>query len=85
MEGKMVRTQIQLTEEQAEKLREIAMKNRESIASLIRSAIDQFLLTGNVDRSSLYRQAGSVVGKYEADKDDISVEHDKYLDEDYKS
>jgi predicted DNA-binding protein len=81
----MVRTQIQLTEEQAERLREISMKNHESIASLIRNAIDQFLLSGKVDRSSLYVQASSVVGKYQADKDDISVEHDKYLDEDYKS
>lgn len=81
----MVRTQIQLTEEQAEKLREIAMKNRESIASLIRSAIDQFLLSGKDDRSHLYVQASSVIGKYEADRDDISIEHDKYLDEDYKS
>ena len=81
----MVRTQIQLTEEQAEKLREIAMKNRESIASLIRSAIDQFLLANKTDRSSLYDQAISVAGKYEADKEDISIEHDKYLDEDYQS
>jgi predicted DNA-binding ribbon-helix-helix protein len=81
----MVRTQIQLTEEQAEKLREIAMKNRESIASLIRSAIDQFLLSGKDDRSSLYAQARLVVGKYKTDKDDIAVEHDKYLNEDYIS
>jgi predicted GTPase len=81
----MVRTQIQLTEEQAEKLREIAMKSRKSIASLIRTAIDQFLIANKVDSSSLYDQAMSVVGKYEADKDDISIEHDKYLDEDYKS
>jgi hypothetical protein len=81
----MVRTQIQLTEEQAEKLREIAMKNRESIASLIRGAIDQFLLSSKTDKASLYVQASSVIGKYKADKRDISVEHDKYLDEDYKS
>ncbi len=81
----MVRTQIQLTKEQAEKLREMAMENRESIASLIRRAIYQFLLSGKLDKPSLYRQAKSVVGKYKAEKDDISVEHDRYLDEDYKS
>jgi predicted transcriptional regulator len=80
----MVRTQIQLTEEQAEKLREMAMKNHESIASLIRNAIDQFLLSGKVDRAGLYRQAEPVIGKYKTDKDDIAVEHDRYLDEDYK-
>ena len=81
----MVRTQIQLTEEQAEKLREIAMKNRKSIASLIRSAIDQFLQSNKIDRFSLYEQARSVIGKYQSDKDDIAVEHDKYLNEDYRS
>ncbi len=82
----MKRTQIQLTEEQAKKLREIAMKNHESVASIIRSAIDQFLTSSaKDDRSTLYRQAGSVVGKYCADKDDISVAHDRYLDEEYES
>lgn len=82
----MKRTQIQLTEEQAKKLREIAMKNHESVASLIRSAIDQFLtLSAKNDRSTLYRQAGPVVGKYKADKDDISVAHDHYLEEEYES
>jgi hypothetical protein len=81
----MVRTQIQLTEEQAEKLREIAMENHESIASLIRSAIDQFISSKKSSRSSLYRQAISVAGKYKADKDDISIKHDRYLDEDYRS
>ena len=82
----MKRTQIQLTEEQAKKLREIAMKNHESVASLIRNAIDQFLThSAKDDRSTLYRQAGSVVGKYSADKDDISVAHDRYLNEEYSS
>ncbi|MFA9454393.1 MAG: hypothetical protein ACERK6_10805, partial [Candidatus Aminicenantaceae bacterium] len=33
------------------------------------------------DRSTLYRQADSVVGKYSADKDDISLEHDLNLEE----
>ena len=81
----MVRTQIQLTEEQAEKLREISLKNRESMASLIRTAIDQFLLFSKVDKSSLYKQASSVIGKYKADKKDISVKHDEYLNKDYES
>jgi hypothetical protein len=81
----MVRTQIQLTEEQAEKLREIAMENRESIASLIRRAIDQFLLSGKLDKTRLYNQAKSIVGKHKSEKDDISIEHDRYLDEDFES
>jgi len=81
----MVRTQIQLTEEQAKRLREIALESHDSIASLIRQAVDQFLLSGKRDRSDLFRIAESVVGKYKSDNDDISVEHDQYLDEDFES
>ncbi|MBW1789925.1 MAG: CopG family transcriptional regulator [Deltaproteobacteria bacterium] len=81
----MVRTQIQLTEEQARMLRELSVSGRESVASIIRRAIDQFLVEGKPDRTVLYRRAGSVVGKYRTDASDISVEHDRYLDEAFDS
>lgn len=81
----MVRTQIQITEEQAKRLREMALERHESIASLIRRAIDQFFLSGKRDRSYLFRIAESVVGKYKSDKGDISVKHDQYLDKDFYS
>ena len=81
----MVRTQIQLTEKQAKKLREMAMENHESIASLIRRAVDQFFLSSKQDRSDLFRIAESVVGKYKSDRDDISIKHDQYLDKDFDS
>jgi len=41
----MIRTQIQLTEEQNNLLRELSKTTREPIAALIRKAVDQFLLT----------------------------------------
>lgn len=75
----MVRTQVQLTEEQARLLREISRTGRESMAALIRRAVDQFLANRKPDRGSLYRQASTIVGKYEAGAGDISVEHDRYL------
>ena len=81
----MVRTQIQLTEEQAQMLRALSLSSRESVAALIRKAVDQFLMTGNPDRSALYRQAGSIVGKYKAELPDISVKHDQYLEEAFGS
>ncbi len=81
----MVRTQIQLTEEQAQMLRELSLSSRESVAALIRKAVDQFLMTGKPDRSALYRQAGSIVGKYKAEFSDISVKHDRYLEEAFGS
>jgi len=43
----MVRTQIQLNEEQVRMLKEISLSSRESVAALIRKAVDQFLITGS--------------------------------------
>ena len=80
----MVRTQIQLTEEQAKKLRELSLLRHESIASLIRRAINRFLITGKHDLSALYRKADSVVGKFKTTHPDTSVKHDRYLDEDFR-
>ena len=81
----MIRTQIQLTEDQHTLLRELSRDTREPIAALIRKAIDQFLITRRPDRFYLYRQAQSVIGKYEAGVPDISLKHDKYLGEAFKS
>ena len=81
----MIRTQIQLTDEQARLLREHARANHESIASVIRTAVDHFLMIRKPDRFALYRQASAIVGKYKAGIHDISVEHDRYLDEAFKS
>jgi len=79
----MIRTQIQLTEAQAKRLREPSAASRQSVAALIRRAVDQFLASANPDRSALYRQAQRVVGKYESDSVDISVHPDRYLEKDF--
>lgn len=79
----MVRTQIQLTEEQAAKLKEIAHAGGESIAAVIRRALDRYLENQEPNRPSLYRQASAVIGKYRSGVPDIAVEHDRYLDEEY--
>ncbi len=81
----MVRTQIQLTEEQIRKIKELSLSSHESVAALIRKAVDQFFVTGKPDRSTLYRQAGSIVGKYKTELSDISVDHDRYLEEAFGS
>ena len=76
----MVRTQIQLSETQASLLKQLSIARQESVAALIRKAVDQFLITGRADRPVLYRQAESVIGKYEAEQSDIATNHDAYLD-----
>ncbi len=81
----MVRTQIQLTENQVRKLRELSLSSNESVASLIRNAIDRFLETGKPNRGAQYRQAMSLAGKYKTDQYDTAVEHDRYLKEAFGS
>ena len=76
----MIRTQVQLTDEQYKVLKELSRLSGESIAAVIRKAVDQLLLTRKPDRAALYRQARTVVGKYKTEgPHDISLEHDKYL------
>ena len=77
----MIRTQIQLSETQANMLKKLSSDRQESVASLIRKAVDQYLVTGQPDRPALYRLAEQVIGKYNAGKTDISTQHDAYLDE----
>lgn len=81
----MVRTQIQLTEDQAQKLKEFSLSSNESVASLIRHAIDRFLATGKPDRAAQYRQALALAGRYTASQPDIAVNHDRYLEEAFGS
>lgn len=62
----MIRTQIQLTDEQAARLKALAHAGNESIAAVIRKALDQFLSKQKPDRRTLFRQALTAVGKHEA-------------------
>lgn len=70
-----------MTDEQASLLKEISHENNESIAATIRKALDQFLMKRKPNRRDLYRQAIGAVGKYASGTGDISIEHDRYLDE----
>lgn len=81
----MIRTQIQLTDEQAARLKALAHAGNESIAAVIRKALDQFLSKQEPDRRTLFRQALTAVGKHEAGVPDVSLEHDRYLEEEYRS
>ena len=81
----MIRTQVQLTDEQAARVKELAHASNESMAAIIRKALDQFLLKQEPDRRALYRQALATVGKYKAGETDISIEHDRYLAQEYNS
>ena len=79
----MIRTQIQLTEQQYDKIKELARQQQISVASIVRTAVDQLLVSGKPSRDMLYGNAVKVIGKYRAGQPDISVHHDRYLGEDF--
>jgi hypothetical protein len=79
----MVRTQIQLTEQQVRKLRVKARERGVSVAELIRQCVETALGAEEPSRAELYSRARRIAGKF-ADRlgaKDISRRHDDYLDE----
>jgi metal-responsive CopG/Arc/MetJ family transcriptional regulator len=80
----MIRTQIQLTEEQAQSLKELAGQENVSMAELIRQAVDYWLQSVKpVSRSEQRRRAIEIVGQFRSGQADISERHDEYLVEAY--
>ena len=78
----MVRTQIQLTEEQAKALKKLASSRHLSIAELIRQGVDTVLRSNvTVDAEEKRKRAIAIAGRFSSGKRDISKEHDKYLAE----
>lgn len=84
----MIRTQIQLTEEQSRRVKEAAEREDVSMAEIIRRAVDFWLETsGTLTREERRQRAVQAVreidGKYHSDSSDVSANHDAYLDEVY--
>ncbi|MHB9026037.1 MAG: ribbon-helix-helix protein, CopG family [Armatimonadota bacterium] len=80
----MIRTQIQLTEKQARKLRSISERQGVSRAELIRRAVDRAIASeGLPDQEEIRERARMVVGKYTDTATDVSIRHDDYLAEAY--
>lgn len=79
----MVRTQIQLTEEQAHRLKRLAAERGVSQATIVREALDQIL--DRDDRAARWDRAMEAVerGGFRSGLADVSVEHDAYLAEDF--
>ena len=77
----MIRTQVQLTEEQARALKELAAQRGVSMSELVRQAVERIL--EEREETEKWRRALEIVGRYHSGHSDISVEHDKYLDEIY--
>lgn len=81
----MVRTQIQLTEDQAKTLKRISASQHLSVAELIRRAIDAMIRTSVlVDPEERLKRSLEIVGKFSSGKRDVSKKHDVYLTETYR-
>jgi len=78
----MVRTQIQITEEQAARLRTLSAHRRQPVAELIRISIDSFLLKeAGTSAESKRARAKSAAGQFASAHADVSAGHDRYLAE----
>ena len=78
----MIRTQIQLTEEQAKKVKKIAAHRGVPMAEVIRDAIERVIRSnaGTIPEERRKRALG-IVGKFRSGKSDVSRKHDAYLTE----
>jgi hypothetical protein len=80
----MVRTQIQLTEDQAKALKKIAQSRHLSVAELIRKAVDTVIKSSTVmNVEERHKRAMEIVGKFGSGKRDVSKKHDLYLTDAY--
>ncbi len=76
----MVRTQVQLTEDQLDALRQLSAATGKSIAELIRQGVSQYLAgRRGPNREERVERAIRVAGMFSSGVADISAGHDKHL------
>ncbi len=76
----MVRTQIQLPEEQVKFLKNISAARNESMAQIIRHAIDLlYKSTQGADNEQLRKQAMAAAGRFHSGAKDLASAHDSHL------
>jgi len=81
----MIRTQIQLTEQQIQALRRLAAHKKRSLAELIRQSVELYLTheaqTGKAER---VQRALEAAGKFSSGTKDGSSQHDRHLADAYR-
>ena len=78
----MVRTQIQLPEKQVALLKKMAVAQHESMAEIIRQAVDFFAKAKNEgDDEQRRKRAMAAAGRFRSGVNDLAVSHDSYLTE----
>ena len=69
----MIRTQVQLTAEQAQASRRLAARSGVSVAELVRRSVEPLLQGGPDDVEVRYRRAAAVVGRFRSDRGDVAT------------
>jgi len=83
----MIRTQVQLREEQARMLKKLAAARGVSMAELIRQSVDMLIRSSagvSVDDDERRRRAIAATGRFRSGKSDVSSEHDRHLVEAFR-
>jgi hypothetical protein len=81
----MIRTQIQLTQEQLEVLRAKAVRLNLSVAELVRRAVDAYVAAEIAPSlEERRRRAREAAGRFGSGKTNIGRRHDDYLAETYR-
>jgi hypothetical protein len=82
----MVRTQIQLTEEQARDLRRVAQARGCSLAALIRQGVDIIVKSdGSPSDEEVRVRAIALAGRFRSGVKDLSKRHDDHLAEAFET
>jgi len=77
----LIRTQIQLTKEQATLLKKISREKHISIAEIIRRSLDPLIKNEIFHMREKRRKAQKAAGKFRSGLKDLSTRHDDYLSE----
>ena len=92
----MIRTMVQLTEEQIQALKGLAKTRKTSVAKLVRESVAQYVIAipTELSRAEKRKRALAAIDYIENNPDkfrdiegktDVAVNHDKYLEEIYAS
>jgi hypothetical protein len=78
---RMVRMQIQFTEDEARRLRDEAAQRQVSISSVVREAVDERLIQRKsaVSLEERKRRAKAACGRFRSGLGDVAARHDDYF------
>ena len=81
----MIRTQVQLDEDQYERLKALAVSRSQSLAQLVRESVERLLAESG--RRELWERLLEAAGSCHDPKGtrDVSTRHDEYLLESYRT